>query len=158
MEGSGCIFIAPYALNLAIMDTREQKQGGDSADERIKHVGLSIPRVALRSQERIGTLSQSNGHTPLNEFVRCTDGQNDADHDKGEHLSSAHVLTSNENLASGKGGHKTLKKVPDFVVWVAAKAKKIGEMEAERNSCVRVCTPDHEHNGVQEDANIKQGG
>jgi len=46
----------------------------------------------------------------------------------------------------------------DFVVWVAAKAKKIGEMEAERNSCVRVSTPDHEHNGVQEDANIKQGG
>lgn len=119
---------------------------------------MSVPRVSLCTQEFIGALPERNGCSPFDEFIRCADRQDHADDDECEHLSSAHKPASHENLASGKGGDKTLEEVTNLVVRIAAEIEEAGEVKAKRDSCVRVRASGYKHKSMKEDANVEQGG
>ena len=68
----------PQPLNLTVMGWRERGQGDCCTDKCKKHVGLRVPGIALRAQELVGTLAERDCNAPLDEFVSCADGEDNA--------------------------------------------------------------------------------
>lgn len=120
------------------MKAGEEHHGKDPANERKKHVGLSVPWIALCSQELIGALSEHNSSPPLNKLVGCTDCQDNTNGEEGEHSFTTDILPSNEYLPSNKCGNKPLEEMTNLIVGIPAEVQQICEMKPQRYSGIGV--------------------
>jgi len=130
------VIMTGYSHNLPVMYARKAHYGRDRTDESKEHIGLRVPRIALRSQEIIGALPKPNGRPPFNEFVGGADCKRNTNHQKPKRLSHFDIVTTDKYFAGNQGRHKTLKEVTDLVIWISAQMQQVLYLKAKRHSCV----------------------
>ena len=65
----------------------------------------------MGAQEFVRTLTQGQRRSPLDQFVRGADGENDADHNEDPHSATPDALATDQDLARHQGRDKALKEV-----------------------------------------------
>src|SRR4029077_10844873 len=58
-------------INRAILNPRQQNEGGNSTEQGAKHVFLSIPGVALGAEKANGGIAAEQRGPPFNELVKA---------------------------------------------------------------------------------------
>ncbi len=142
---------------LSIVQAREQDERCHRSDQGQQHVRLGVPDITLGAKEIFRTLTKRDGGAPFDQLIARADCEHDADDQKGEHPATEPIAAAKQHLTRGQGRHEALEKVTDLVVGIALQAEHLLHLEAERHPRIGVGTAEHEHEGMHEDAHVKQG-
>src|SRR6266567_7292575 len=114
---------------LAVVQARQGQLRDDRSDQRVQHVPLRVPDVALRSQKIVRRGPADHGRPPLDELVARADRQADAADDEEQPAARAQRRAAEQHFARDDRGHEALREMTDAVVVVAREVEQIAHPE-----------------------------
>jgi len=115
--------LSTQTIDRAILDSRQESDGGNGAEQGAKHILLYVPGVALRSEKTDCGIPTDQSCPPFDQLIEGADGQTNTNDEERLPAFSVQDLQTNEDLAGDYGRHKALHNMAKAIVVVAVPAK-----------------------------------
>jgi hypothetical protein len=140
------------------MNPTERYLSCGRTDQRTEHVALCIPRVSLRSQERVCAASFQDRHTPFKQFVTGADCHADTHDHKNSPPWPGYNTASNQYFSRNNGRNEALGKVAELVIVISLEPKVVAHPVEERNMGISIVTADQKNTCMYGDQKVSEIG